>query len=339
MEFSLGYTHSRTMEQILVEKHLRVCLQVNPGFETPITIAASEPLLAEASYFIMRETTFDLPRALLNELEHQGLDKGDRGELVAMVLCLMARDAATRRLDNRVIPICDFIQELLVPEASSDVFLSKPVQARLPEEADKTFWATFGKSKMFFNHFVKLHDNEIINRQFLWVLIARGAAGICTHYQIGIDIVIPFLFWDDRLRRENVSAIFIQCKNNKTFQRDLRQYLLDMMHPYHLRFFDEKETAPLPVIRMVFALASPRSGVVVLSRPERIQPPREGAYKASFQADKYTAFDIWCAGHPNRHSVQSRTISHFGNYYSDPALFLMFSTTRCPRVFEMRREA
>jgi hypothetical protein len=47
---------------------------------------------------------------------------------------------------------------------------------------------------------------------------------------------------------------------------------------------------------MVFALASPRSEVAVLRRPERTQPQREGAYKTSFQADKYTAFDIWCAG-------------------------------------------
>jgi hypothetical protein len=226
LEFSLGYMHSRQREQILVEKHLRVCLQVNPGIETPITIAVSEPLLAEASYYIMNETKFDFPRALLAELGHQGLDKGNRGELIAMVLCLLARDAAARRLDNRVIPICDFIQELLNPEASSDVLLSKPVQARDPKEVDKTFRATFCKSKIFFNHFIKLHDNEIINRQFLWVLIARGAAGICTHYQIGIDIIIPFLFWDNHLRRENVSAIFIQCKNNKTFQGVPRQYLL-----------------------------------------------------------------------------------------------------------------
>lgn len=55
LEFSLGYTHSRQMERILVEKHLHICLQVNPGFETPITIAASEPLVT--SYFIMSKTS------------------------------------------------------------------------------------------------------------------------------------------------------------------------------------------------------------------------------------------------------------------------------------------
>ena len=138
---------------------------------------------------------------------------------------------------------------------------SRAIPLQVPEEANKSFRATFGKSKMFFNHFVKLYDNEIINRQLLWILIARGAAGICAHYQIGIDIVIPFLFWDHRLRRENISAIFIQCKNNKTFQGVPKQHLFDMMDPYYMHFFDEKETAPLPeaVICMVFALALLRS--------------------------------------------------------------------------------
>jgi len=53
-----------------------VCLSVDPGFETAITIAPSEPLLAEASYLLMRSSAFDLPRSLLTELELPGLDKG-----------------------------------------------------------------------------------------------------------------------------------------------------------------------------------------------------------------------------------------------------------------------
>jgi len=68
-----------------------------------------------------------------------------------------------------------------------------------------------------------------------------------------------------------------------------------MMNPYHLQFFNEDETDPVPVIRMVFALASPDGDVVVLKCPEKTQPLRGAAFKADFQADKYTSFDIWCA--------------------------------------------
>jgi hypothetical protein len=292
LEFNL---RSRDMEKTLVERHLRVCLHVDPGFETAVTIAPSEPLLAEASSLIMNNSTFDLPGCLLKELERQGLDKGNRGELIGMTLCLLARDAAAKELDNRVIPVTEFIRHLVV--GSDQILDSKPVRARTLDEAQKTFKDTFRNSKIFFNHFVKFRHREVINRRYLWRLIARGAAGLCADYQSGVDIVIPFLFWNDRLCRKDVSALFIQCKNDGTFQITPRQYLFDMMNPYHIQFFDEKEkeSEVVPVIRMVFALASPHAGMVVLKNPGKTQPPRPAAYKAKFQVDKYTSFDIWCA--------------------------------------------
>ena len=289
LEFNL---RSRSMEKTLVEKHLRVCLHVDPGFETAVTIAPSEPLLAEASSLIMSDPAFDLPRHLLKELENRGLDKGNRGELIGMALCLLARDAAAKKLRKRIIPVSTFIQELVV---SDDILTSMPIHARTSDEAQKNFEDTFTDSNIFFNHFVKFRDRGVINRRYLWRLVARGAAGLCADFQIGVDIVIPFLFWDRRLRRVNVSAVFIQCKNDGSFQINPRLYLFDMMHPFHIQFFDEKETDLVPIIRMVFALASPDAGVVVLQAPGKVQPPRDATFKARFQADKFTSFDIWCA--------------------------------------------
>ena len=59
---------------------MRLCLSVNPGFESAITIAPSEPILAEAAYQLMRNPAFDFPQCLLAELEHPGLDKGTCGK-------------------------------------------------------------------------------------------------------------------------------------------------------------------------------------------------------------------------------------------------------------------
>ena len=293
LDFSARTLRSEQMERTLVEKHLRVCLKVDPGFETAVTIAPSEPLLAEASYLLMKDPVFDLPRCLLSELELSGLNKGDRGELIGMTLCLMARDAATKRLDKPIIPVRDFIQELLVP--SADVLLSMPIRARTSEEADKTLEDTFRGSNIFFNHFVKFRDPRVINRKYLLRLIARGAAGLCADFQYGTDIVIPFLFRDSLLQEENVSAIILQIKNNLGFQSNPCDWIFDMMNPYHIGFFDESETKLVPIIRMVFALASTTPAVVVLQRPERMQPQRGAACKAKFQVDEYTSFDIWCA--------------------------------------------
>jgi hypothetical protein len=295
-EFNGRSLRAQDMERTLVEKHMRVCLSVDPGFETALTIAPSEPLLAEASYLLMRSPSFDLPRSLLAELALPGLDKGVRGELIAMALCLEARDAAAKRLQNRVIPVTEFIHELLTPTTHRNVLGSKPVRARTPDEADKTLGDTFRNSKIYFNHFIKLRNHRCINRNFLWGLIARGTAAQCADYQDGVDIIVPFLYQDNILRRENVSAFLIQCKNDENYQSKPQLNLFDMMNPCenHLGFFDRNESHPVPVIRMVFALASKTPCVTVIKPPERIQPPRKDVSKAAFKADKYTAFDIWC---------------------------------------------
>jgi hypothetical protein len=264
LEFNARTLRSRQLEKTLIEKHMHVCLSVDAGFETAITVAPSEPILAEASYLLMRSPAFDLPRWLLAELEHPGLDKGSRGELIIMTLCLQARDAAAARLQSRTTPFKDFLQELIAPAAHNEVLGSKPIRVRTSDEADIPLGDTFRNSHMYFNHFVKFRHRKLINRTYLWCLIARGAAGICVDFQYGIDIVIPFLYWDPVLRRDNVSALFIQGKNDETFQATPQEYLFDMMNPYRVQFFDKKETDPVPIVRMVFALASITPCVVAL---------------------------------------------------------------------------
>jgi hypothetical protein len=93
-----------------------------------ITIALSEPLLVEASYLLMRSSAFDLPRSLLTELELPGLNKGSRGELIVMTLCLEAHDMAVKRLQSQVIPVNDFIRELLAETLRKDVLGTKPTK-------------------------------------------------------------------------------------------------------------------------------------------------------------------------------------------------------------------
>jgi hypothetical protein len=167
LEFNARTLRSQDMERTLVEKHMHVCLSVDSGFETAVTIAPSEPVLAEVSYLLMRNPAFDLPRCLLTELENPGLDKGDRGELIVMTLCLQARDAAATRLQSCIVPVNDFIRELIAPAAHDKVLHSKPIRARTSDEADKTLEDTFRNSHIYFNHFIKLRNHKVINRTYL----------------------------------------------------------------------------------------------------------------------------------------------------------------------------
>ncbi|KAM6501264.1 hypothetical protein JOM56_004278 [Amanita muscaria] len=54
LEFNATTLESQNRERTQVEKHMRVCLVMNPGFENAVTIAPSEPLLAQAAYLLMR---------------------------------------------------------------------------------------------------------------------------------------------------------------------------------------------------------------------------------------------------------------------------------------------
>jgi hypothetical protein len=138
-----------------------------------------------------------------------------------------------------------------------------------------------------FNHFIKVHDFLMVNRQYLWCLISRGAAVICADNHQGIDIDIPILF-GNRLGPKSVSAILIQVKNGYTHTNKVRNVLFDLMDPFKVYLFSKGEK-PCPVIRLVFALASKTATVTSPSILKRRS-------SRTNSKDKYTAYDIWVAG-------------------------------------------
>jgi hypothetical protein len=99
-----------------------------------------------------------------------------------------------------------------------------------------------------FNHFIKLNDKSIVSREFLYKLIARGAAVLWGGQQQGVDIIIPFLFRNDRLNTVDVSAIFVQVNNDVTDKDDPKTKPFDFMDPFELGFFRTRDDL-VPVIR------------------------------------------------------------------------------------------
>ena len=77
----------------------------------------------------------------------------------------------------------------------------------------------------------------------------------------------------------------IQVKNAEKFKDEIDKKLFDGMDPFWVGLFN-KGSSTKPVIRMVFALASDRAGVLLPERPKR----------GRSHVRKFTAFDIWCAG-------------------------------------------
>ncbi|KAF8631006.1 hypothetical protein AX17_005172 [Amanita inopinata Kibby_2008] len=118
LEFNPMTMKSRDREQLQVAKHMRICISVNKGFETAVTVTPSEPLLAEGARYIMSSRKeFDLPRSLLQELENPGLDKGSRGELICLVLLILASDMAKALKEEETpISLLSCLEQLLSKE-------------------------------------------------------------------------------------------------------------------------------------------------------------------------------------------------------------------------------
>ena len=136
---------------------------------------------------------------------------------------------------------------------------------------------------MWFNHVVKVRDFDMINVNHLWKFVTRGAMIMCADSQVGIDIDIPVCNRGKKLSKTSITAIIFQIKNGIRFKATIDKTILDGMNPHRVGLFSSDDE-PLPVVRMVFALASDTCAVVF---------PQSGQRHHLYE---FTAFDIWCAG-------------------------------------------
>jgi len=194
---------------------------------------------------------------------------------------MRARDAAARSEGKRDISVIGFLEALL-PIAPYNTFKSsKPYTFRAGE--NRPLSEAFEGWRIWFNHVIKVHDANMIHTDHLWKFLTRGAMVMCVDRQEGVDIVIPICEKQIQLSRQNISAILVQVKNNKSFTAHIKIPTFTKMDPPKLIF---PGATPLPVIRMVFALAS---------NTARAHSPVVGIRNKRF-ASSFTAYDIWCAG-------------------------------------------
>ena len=292
------FEQSQEMEQI--EGHLRVCLKIDAGFESMQTVSPSEPLFSEAAYWIMQDETFDVVRALKMVLGGFAIHKGDRGELLVMLLLTLARDSAVGPPDRlgkpkqRWTSVTSFFEFLFhaSPRGHASnhpsIFNAKGyvVTSEGASSHGKTFHAQFVDSKFYFNHWIKVHLFGLLNVKYLLSLYCRGAAVQCANSQHGIDGLMPFLWRGTKLSRDNLGVCMWQAKNDPSFTDQVNASLFEAMDPFTLKIFDDDSESDVPVIRIVFALAGDTPSVQVV----KVQHTTNGKGKS------YITYDIWCSG-------------------------------------------
>lgn len=290
LEFNPVNVEAANREQIQVEKHLRVCLSVQSGITGATTASASEPLIAEAA----REAMLDMnvPAELAEALQRSGMDKGDRGEMAAMLLFIQAYDAARTACETTdgiqrslpAIPLISLLDHLL---ASFHIMKNMPPTSLPRSKKSRSLTQSFKHSKVYFNHFARVYDSTVLNQKYLPGFVRRGAAILCVAGQAAVDLCIPFVYRDDQPpTEENVGLIYVQVKNNARYGAKPHRDLFTSMDPYSLGVFDKRHTSRPPIVRLVFALAAAESVAKVIPLAPTYPPT----------VSRFTAFDIWCAG-------------------------------------------
>ncbi|OCH85212.1 hypothetical protein OBBRIDRAFT_839140 [Obba rivulosa] len=314
LEFKPGSRHPGVwggdIEMNQVEKHLRICLALNPNSSTvaTCTIAASEPTVVEAAAWIMRRKGFESYKALRYVMQNTKLSRGNGGELVMANIIIDALDECTfdKEIGTRsrfVVPVTDFFKRLLRRHAFDSL-----MQA-LPSHGVGSFAEIFKESKMFVTHFIKILDPAAITQDVLVRCMVRGAAIISSNGNSRIDLVLPFLRGGNKLRPSNVSAILVQAPLDASYSSIPRLECFDRMDAFIKQLFPNPNGEAFPVIRLVCALKAQTQGDqrdVTPSGPA-YHPDRVSARRAGPHELSYTTFDIWCAGAPSRAFRNIRT--------------------------------
>ncbi|KAI9513158.1 hypothetical protein F5148DRAFT_1317689 [Russula earlei] len=122
-----------------------------------VTMAGSKPLLAEATYDLMKDMEMNAVRHLAN---HSCVDRGRRGELVATLLIMQGFDAAwaisnpsvvTNCHNNRWVTVVDFMRASL-PESNYRALLRPSASFAIPSRSGKvieTYYPFQGTTHLF----------------------------------------------------------------------------------------------------------------------------------------------------------------------------------------------
>ncbi|KAI9566872.1 hypothetical protein HD554DRAFT_2174033 [Boletus coccyginus] len=266
---SSSYSSSLADPQtVQVRSHLRVVLRVVDNLETMITTTPSEPILSEAAYWVMHARRLKPATALKRILGRFSVNRGDRGELLVMLLFTIARDNAVGPPAEFGVPqsgfrwcsVRAFLSSLFVESAWTDAVGDRqPVMEKV-----------LGDGKLYFNHFVKVHEHKMLNTKYITRLMTRGAAILCANGQKGVDLVIPFTHGG--LTAEDLGVILVQVKNDQTYTADPKSGKFKAM--------SIKGLSNIPTLRLFFALAAKRDCLTVVNTP----------------CSPSDTFDFWIAG-------------------------------------------
>ncbi|KAI9572000.1 hypothetical protein HD554DRAFT_2186431 [Boletus coccyginus] len=238
-------------QTVQVQFHMRMLFRVSDNLGTMITSTPSEPILSEAAYLVMSARRFKPASSLKDMLNGFLVDRGDRGELLVMLMLTIARDIAVGPPTGFGIPRSGF-RWCSVKAFLSSLFVESAWTGAIGDRRS-AMEEVLGDSKLYFSHFVKVHEPEMLNAKHITRLMSRGAAIFCANNEKGVDLVIPFT--RGGLATKDLGVILVQMQNDKSYTANPK--------PNEFERMSVKGLSNMPTLRLFFALAAKRVRLVV----------------------------------------------------------------------------
>jgi hypothetical protein len=273
-----------------------------------VTIAPSEPLLAEAAFEYLHylcECQEPFLKIVAANIDTWGIHQGDRGEFVMSLIWMAARDAVVfeafpKGVEDRrpwdpyrhsVVSVVDFMKKLL------PAGYHQQLESMHPSVGDGTaeFHLAFADCRLWCNHFIQVQDYNVINTKFLCALLSNGIGVLCAPNQAGIDLLWIGLK-GDVICEENLVLILGQAHGDRGYQSQPDGVVLDAMNPVKLGICAPDRS--IPIIRMVFALASQNPGVTLVTPPPGQSHRKKDTESKDPQTKRseFTCYDFWFTG-------------------------------------------
>ncbi|EJU02260.1 hypothetical protein DACRYDRAFT_107190 [Dacryopinax primogenitus] len=246
-----------------IAQHMRVLYGITDNNETLLTGSPSEPIISEGAKAAMRKD-FSATDALFGVFSSPGISVGERGEMVAELLMILASDAATR---SGKFSIPSFFECLLTDISWQKLKSSQASRGRCFHT--KNFQETFENSFGNFNHIIKIYGN-VPGLKSWYRYLTRRVAISSQFGQQGIDAAFPYTIDGTAIAPDNTSTMFLQTRSRVGMQKPSEKSFEDMDRIVHQMHgsgdTDLNPTQPglKPVIRMIFSLKSHEKEVTVM---------------------------------------------------------------------------
>lgn len=199
LKFDLSEQYSKTMSSELVESFMRIVFCIPKHRQFMHTGTPSEPILAEAAAHLIEKHNVNMLDVLEDAFDGGLIAKGDRGEILARHLFISAQHRAARKAKvtnsgffyHRPLPLLDFLQALLTPEAYNTVCKATPVD---DSEDTTPLEVAFKDAYVNFSHFALAGDFTVMEINTLAKFFARGTALQCADNQRLLDSAFPMAF-------------------------------------------------------------------------------------------------------------------------------------------------